>query len=392
MYSTDISKKVRSALRIKKQNGEFLSNYAPYGYKKDPLNKNRLIVDVESSEVVKRIFEMCKLGKGSKIIARTLNHAKVLTPLQYKQKFFGAFKSKDSKGLWHAVSVIDILRNRVYLGDTVQGIYDCVRFKRTPNKRKPKEAWIITPNTHEPIIDAETWELAQLRIDSRKRVFENKHVQVYAGLLRCEDCGYALSYANVRGIENYTCGQYRRHGTDICSSHYIRKELLDQVVLDDIRKYAMLAKNKSMELANQLQALNSEQTLNQLKSLNAELKEQSKRYSEFDEIIRRVYEDNLSGKINDERFTKLLAGYETEQTAAKLVIEELKQTIAKIEGDKKDTAAWIELIKNYSEIKELDKVVLDELVEKITIGEARFVNGEREVDITIYYRFVGAVG
>ena len=390
MYSEDISKKVRSAVKVKKQKGEFLSNYAPYGYKKDILNKNKLVIDDYSAGIVRQIYEMCIAGNGSKKISKALMAEGVLSPQNYRNKQIDKPIDLDSNR-WHAETINAILRNRIYLGDMVQGVYDCSRFKRTPNKRKSADEWIITPDTHEPIVSVELWEHAQTCLSSRKKVMKSKEVQLFAGFVKCADCGHALGYAYCQGIEQYTCGEYRRHGRTACTCHYIRKDTLEQVVLNDIRKYAVLANDNGNELSEHILSMNDEKDESQLNLLRKELASCQSRTEEINKIVKRLYEDNVCEKLSDERFSDLFAEYELEQLGIKKRIEEIQDTIQLLEENRKDSTAWTELIQNYSEIRELDRIVLSELIDKITVSETMIVDGEKTVDITIYYRFVGAI-
>lgn len=390
MYAKDISKKVRSAVRAKKQKGEFLSNYAPLGDQKAPYDKNSLIVEESGAKIVRRIFELARLGTGSKNIAKTLNTEGVPTPLEHRNLLLG--KQIIDKKRWSPESVICILRSRVYLGDMVQGVYECSRFKRTPNKRKPQEEWIITPNRHEPLVDVDTWEYIQKCIDGRFRPTKSKEIQLFAGFVKCADCGYALGYSSSHGAESYSCEQYRRHGKTFCSCHYIRKDTLEAVVLSDIKRYAKLAKSKSNELAKQLSLQNDSKDEQKSKELNAELKDLNLRFSELNTIIKRLYEDNVTRRISDERFNLLLNDYETEQDKVKQRIEGIQKLISDLEESKIDLSAWMELIRNYTNITKLDRTILSELVDKITVSETKIIDGEKTIDITIYYRFVGAIG
>ena len=390
MYSTDISKKVRSAVRAKKQRGEFVSNYAPYGYQKDPANKNRLIVEHTGAEIVRRIYEMCADGYGSKAIAKTLNTEGIPSPLTHRGKLLGRDPGRGCS--WHCETVNNILRSRIYLGDMVQGIYDCARFKRNPTKRKPEEDWMITPNTHEPIVSAGIWEQAQNMISSRKRVTQKGGLQLFAGFVKCGDCGYALGYSNSQGIPQYTCGQYRRYGREACSAHYIRKDILTEIVLNDIRKYARLASEDEDGLAQQLLSIDREKEERQMCVLDSELSAAETRRLELDKIIKRLFERSVSGAINESRFQKLNAEYETEQTGLEKRIGEIQNELETIRQNKRDQSAWLEIIKEYADVRELDRIVLSELIDKITVGEARIENGEKVIDVTIYYRFIGAVG
>lgn len=257
MYSTDLSKKVRSAVRMKKQKGEFLSNYAPYGYRKDPANKNHLVIEERGAAIVRRIFELCASGHGSPYIAKTLNREGILSPRHHRAELDPTYKIKGQYE-WTPETIHGILRSRIYKGDMVQGVYDCARFKRTPSRRKPSEDWIVTPNTHEPIVGDDLWFYVQKCLDTRKRVQRNGEPQLFNGFIKCADCGYALACASRYGTEYYSCGLYRRKGAEKCTQHYINKKVLIEAVLDDIRKNARLAQEDEDGLAAQLAALNGD--------------------------------------------------------------------------------------------------------------------------------------
>jgi len=389
-YAKDVSKKVRTAVRAKKQRGDFVSSYAPYGYQKDPANRNRLIIEESGAKIVRRIFEMARADMGSKTIAKILNDEDVLSPSSHRAAM-GLAGYKQKRNRWDPGTVMWILRNRMYIGDMVQGIHDCAPFKRTPTKRKPKDEWIITPGTHEPIVDVETWELVQKLISARKRPTKGKTIQLFAGFLKCEDCGLSLGYSASRGCENYTCSTYRRNGSKFCSCHYIRKDVLEQVVLDDIKKYSKLAKHQADELSKQVHAQNGDKDTIHLKALSTELERLNARNEELNHILRRLYEDNISGKISDGRFGSFLSDYEKEQSDIRVKIQSTEQTLEEVKANQKDTHSWIRLIRNYTRIKKLDRTVLTELVDKIVVGEAKEVDGHKVTDVTIYYRFVGAV-
>jgi DNA invertase Pin-like site-specific DNA recombinase len=390
MYSTDISKKVRSAIGAKKQRGEFLSSYAPYGYQKDPANKNRLIIEDRGAEVVRRMYEMCAGGQGSRVISNMLNKEGILSPICHRDKLIGHESGRISR--WNCETVNSILRSRIYLGDMVQGVYECSRFKRTPNKRRPKEEWIITPNTHEPLVAPELWEQAQTRIDSRKRVTRTGELQLFAGFVKCEDCGSALAYSNAQGIPQYTCGRNRRFGKEGCTCHYIRKDTLVEIVLNDIRKHARLAAEDEDQFAQQLQSMHGGKEERQMQALTNELSAAKIRYSELDRIIKRLFEQLVSGTVTDSRFQKLNTEYEAEQAGLEKRIGEIQTDLETIRQNERDSSAWLGIIKEYADIRELDRILLSELIDKITVGEARMVDGEKVIDVTIYYRFIGAVG
>jgi DNA invertase Pin-like site-specific DNA recombinase len=389
MYAKDIAKKVRSAVRAKKLKGEFASSHAPYGYQKDPQDKHKLIIEETGAAIVRRIFEMAKADMGSKKICKILNEEGIPTPLNHRKKLLYGIEPKPA--LWDSGTVNYILRNRIYTGDMVQGVYENSKFGAGMPIRRPKEEWIIVPGTHEPLVDVETFEYAQKMISARNRPVKTNIIQLFAGFVKCEDCNHAMAYSNSQDIPQYTCSTYRRHGRKYCSCHYIRKDVLEQVVLNDIRKYSKLAKDKADELVKQLQAQNGDKDASKIKTLSADLERLNIRNAELDVIMKRLYEDNVSARLSDERFNKFLADYEKEQADVKLKIEDTEETIKEINANQRDTDSWIKLIRNYTKIKELDRTVLSELVDRITIGESREVNGQKTTDVTIYYRFVGAV-
>ena len=390
MYSNDLSKKVRSAVRAKKLSGDFLSNYAPFGYSKDPLNKNRLIVEESGAAVVRKIYDLCASGHGSPYIAKVLNREGILTPRNHREAILPGY-TEHIRYEWTPETIHSILRSRIYKGDMVQGIYDCEKFKRMPSKRKPSDEWYITPNTHDPIINDELWHYVQNCMNTRKRVQRNGEPQLFNGFIKCGDCGYALACASRYGTEYYSCGLYRRKGLEKCTQHYIKKQTLIKLVLDDIRRNAILATEGADKLASLLAAQNGDTEEQRIQTLTAALKAAEARCAELDGIIEQLYEDKVGGGITEARFRKLTAKYEAEQSAKEKAASEIKAEIERTIANKKDASAWLELIRNYTDIQELDRVVLGELIEKITVGEAQVIDGEKHVDITIYYRFVGAV-
>ena len=392
MYAKDISRKVRSAVKVKKQNGEFLGNHAPFGYIKSPDNKNKLIIEESGANVVRRIFEMCKLGFGSVSIAKALNKEGVLSPIDHLNVVCpNYFKTEQRKHQWSPESILSILKNRVYVGELRQGVYDCSRFKRTPNKRKSSDEWIVVENMHEPIIDIDIWDQAQKCLLTRKRELNTNELQLFAGFVKCMDCGYSLGYNRKGSIENYTCATYRRHGTDSCLSHYIRKDLLEKVVLDDICKYAFLVKEDEEAFTKDLLSVKYSKDEKQLDIVKAEIKSAKTRYAEVDKILKCLYEDNVNGKISDNRFAKMSTDYENEQEILEKQIDKLENSIDKMMQDKQDISYWLKLIKKHSDITKLDRTVLSELVEKIVVGNQTVIDGKRHQNIIIYYKFVGNI-
>ena len=390
MYSNDLSKKVRSAVRTKKQDGNYLSNYAPYGYQKDPSDKNRLIIEETGAVVAKRIYDLCASGHGTPYIAKVLNNEGIPSPRNHREIVLPGHTEK-RKYEWTPETIHGILRSQIYKGDLVQGVYDCARFRRTPSKRKPSDEWVIMPNTHEAIINDELWYYVQNCLNTRKRVQRNGEPQLFNGFIRCAQCGYALACASRYGTEYYSCGLYRRKGKEKCTQHYINKKALIETVLNDIRNNARIATENTAALVSKLAAQNDDKAEQKIQALLSELEAAESRCAELDRIMEQLYEDKVTGSLTDARFRKLADKYEAEQYAKEKVISENKSEIERLKANKKDAAAWVELIRKHADIQELDRTVLGELIEKITVGEAQIIDGVKRMEIMIYYRFVGAV-
>ncbi len=382
MYAKDISKKIRSAVKTRKEKGEFLSNYAPYGYKKNPDNKNKLIIDEFSAPIVKNIFEMALSGIGSVKIAKSLNRDKILPPLEYRKMRLGQQPNYQKE--WGAAAILTILKNRIYVGDMVQGLYDCSQFKRSPSKRKPKDDWLITPNTHEPIVSLDTWEKVQQIIAEHHKVNRSQKPHLFSGFLNCNECGYAVSFSASHMVEYYSCAQYRRYGNEKCSSHYIRKDELKQYVVSEIKKYATMAKRKRSEL----EALLESRYKDELASLNSRLSSLTSRNNEIKILMKQLYEDNVNQKISDKVFSTLLSEYEAEQLEVESNLKSASDRMQSIKNYTSDSVKWINTIKKYCNISDLNRDILTDLIDTILISE-EIIAGKREVKIKIHFLYVG---
>ena len=255
-YAKDISRKVRSAYRTKALNGEFTAAYASYGYKKDTENKHQLIVDENVSGIVQRIFQLAADGLSAYKIARQLSSEKILTPRAYVAEQHGKYKDCFHPKYptdWNHGTIVTILQNREYLGYFVGNKSTTKSFKNRKIVRNPKEEWIEIPNTHQPIVEQYVFDMAQKATKAKKREKSaSEHENIFAGLLRCSDCGRALGYVKgkTEGHQGaYNCNLYRQKATRYCTAHYITHKVLYQLVLDDIRRNAQLAKQYEDELS-----------------------------------------------------------------------------------------------------------------------------------------------
>ncbi len=385
-YARGISQKTKAAKQIRAKQGMFLGSKAPYGYQKDPADKHHLLIDDAAAENVRRIFTMAENGWGFFKIAKTLQAERIPNPQSY------ADGTHDTR--WHITSVQKILQNPVYCGDLVQGR----RGNRTMHGKqiqKPEEEWITVQNTHEPLVSREQWEAVQKQMQSRKRSMKNGEVQMFAGLLFCADCGSALSFC-VRHRKTkpdggeYKCWRYMRYGKEECTSHYITLDQISQVVLEDIRRQARFAKycrTGYMQLLMEEQQLRDEGEMEQQKE---EAEQAQKRLDQIDTIIRKLLEQNAAGVISDERFATMIKDYEAEQNTLKETITAFASLQASRSEAVENIEKHIQLVEQYTDLKELNARILNRLISKILVHQ-------RGVDedgcpmqvIEIYYRFIG---
>ena len=394
-YARDVSKKIKSAYRTKAQKGEFTGPYAPYGYRKSPEDKHKLIIDEETAPIVKRIFELAASGVSPFRITTILKKDGILKPRAYTMETAGKYVSAKNVKYpydWGNQTIIQMLRNRVYLGHMVNNKSTTQSFKSKKLVALPEEQWIEVKNTHEPIVDEHTFMLAQKAAQVKRRPNHKGESQIFAGLLKCGDCGKALSYAkrqNRSYTGSYACNTFRRYGKSYCSMHYVTYEALYDIVLGDINKQAKMAHLEPDNLLEQIAQMNNIKNKRQMAQAEKEILRTEKRFAELDVIIKRLYEDNVLGKLTDERFMVLSREYEDEQKQIKESIVSLKTQVTAFSDTQESSERFAKVVQKYCDIKELDAVILNELIDKIVIHECEYVNGERTQKIDIYYNFVG---
>lgn len=396
MYAREVSQKTRAAKETRAKQGMFMASKAPYGYQKNPKNKNHLIVDDEAAEIVIRIFDMAASGAGYNKIARTLRDESVPNPTTYfKQKHpefdpNGHFKEQC---MWHVTSIQKILQNEVYLGHLVQGKRSTKGIKGKRIKRSPAE-WIVVKNTHEAIIDESTWDVVQSMLATKRRPCKTGEFQMFAGLLYCSDCGSALSFSTVKRKTmpdggQYKCWYYMRHGKEYCTSHYISLDQISQVVLDDIRHHAYYASNLRQEYIDFLRQVSEQGTQMSIQKDVKEAKKAKKRIGALDDIIKSLVEKNALGRISDERFYTLSAEYEVEQKALRERLLELETTLNKAQEDKHNSQHFVRLINQYTGLERLNARILNELIDRIVVHNRVQIDGVRNQRVDIYYKFIG---
>lgn len=397
-YARDISRKVRSAYRTKALNGEFTAAFAPYGYLKDPKDKHRLIIDEETAPVVKRIFEMAFEGLTPYKIARQLSADKVRTPRAYLAHKFGkyqnCFPAKYPED-WSNTTIMAILQNRVYLGNMVANKSTTKSFKNRKQVAIPEAEWIEVKKTHEPIIDEHLFHTAQKVVRVKKRENSKGEPNIFAGLLKCSDCGAGLGYVKgkTEGHQGaYNCNVYRKKNSRYCTAHYITHKALYQIVLEDIKRNAQIAKQYEDELSEYAKKVAGGNDNGKCKRLQKDLDKLKQRDTELDTIIKKLFEQNALGVISDERFLTMSAEYEAEQKQTAGQIAELEAQLNKRDCEVNNTAKFLDIVRKYSEITELTAPILNDLIDSIIVYNAEGRGRKnRKQKIEINYKFVGAM-
>ena len=394
MHAKNTSQKVRAVLKNKGESGISLANNVPYGYKKDETDKTKWLVDETSSEVVKEIFNLFIQGHGTFEIARILRERKILTPSEYNASINTNSKNQEYHYKWCGTTVAGILDRQEYIGDTVNFKCTTRSYKDKTRVNLPKEDRKIFKNTHEPIIDEYTWNIAkQLRNNRKKRAKSGKK-SIFSGLLFCYDCGKKMYFqspvVDLRNKDHYRCSSYK-HDTSACTSHYISDDALQGIVLENVQRVVSYMKDYEDLFIQEQLAKSTQDELKQISKNKKELEKAKNRVIEIDNLFMHIYEDNVSGKISDDRFRNLSFNYDKEQQELKTKIEQLSKDIENTEKKDTDITQFISNVKKYTEIAKLTPEILNELIEKIVIHQQEKANGKKVQEIDIYYRGVGII-
>ena len=396
MHAKNTSQKVRAVFKNKGNSGIPLTINVPYGYKKDPLDKNKWIIDEPAAEIVRRIYDLCIQGYGTHQICNILKQEKVPTPKEYKA-IHGLcnYHISEVKYCWQDRSIYDILFRQEYIGDTVNFKGTTKSFKDKSKIYFPKEQWKIFKNTHEPIIDEETWNTVQRIQENRQRPTKIGKINIFSGHLFCKDCGSKLYYCTSRSYtENkhfYRCSKYKNTSSKSCTSHTIREHILKELVLENIKQVLSYIRSyEDLFIKQKLETSLEEQK--KIDSINKKLLSQyEKRIKDIDNLIQHIYEDNISGKITDERFTILSLNYEKEQKELKSKVKELANKLDTTKQQELDLASFVSKVKQYTEISELTPEIINELIDKIYVYQSKKVNGKPTQQIDIYYNGIGII-
>ena len=397
-YAKDTSRKIKAVFKAKGNASKPLCTNPPYGYLKDPEDKNHWIVDEEAAEVVREIFRLCVAGYGPSQIASILEKRQIEIPIYHAKKLgltLPARSDGHSPYGWDDTTITRIFTRQEYLGHTVNFKTHTKSFRDKKKVANDPSEWAVFENTHEAIIDQETFDIVQRIRDGRRLWTPMGEMPILSGMLFCADCGSKLYQVRHRGWtheqEIFVCAKYRKHKG--CTPHQIHNVQVEEILLRELKRITAYAREHEDDFIRLVTKQSETEMNRQLRSSNRELTQAEERIGKLDGLIQRLYEDNVEGKISDERFAKLSASYEAEQNALESRVKELRQFIDAAKEDQLNVDSFIGMVRKYTDITELTAEIIRSFVERIEVLKPEKVPGTRtkKQTIVIYWNFIGAV-
>lgn len=396
-YARDISKKRRISNKIKGNAGEPLSP-PPYGYTKDPDNPKHWIIDAEAAAVVKRIYDMYLGGMGSEQIAAQLERDEILTLQSYwiAKGIHRAGSSKTRPAThWNSSTVCKMLTLQEYCGDVINFKTYSKSYKLKKRIENAPENIAVFKDVHQPIIERAVWEAVQeKRGKSRKKKTHSGEVNMFSGLVVCAECGKNLHYHVNTGSANikyFSCSNYKGCRGPCSSTHYIRTDFLEQVVFGEIRRLTRFASKYEDLFAQAVMGHSQKNAVIERQALQKELYALQARDRELDNLFEKLYEDNVSGKISDDRFARMSKKYEEEQAEVTEKIKTAKTALDKSNSQSVTADMFIATVRKYTRAKQLTPKMLNELIQYIEVDQAQKIDGVWEQKLTIHYNCVGVI-
>ncbi|WP_442861704.1 recombinase family protein [Butyrivibrio sp.] len=395
-YSKDISKKVHSSYLNQAEKGRYTGVVPPFGYLKDPEDTYHLVIDEETAPYVRQIFDWALDGHGTAFIKRHLEENKVPCPTWWNRKrgfrnHFTKWEIQDpenGKYVWDDSVIADMLINPVYYG-AVASQKKNYKFKvGVINEKKPEE-WIVVENTHEPLVDQDSFDIIQQKIASRKCSRGDGTYSLFAGLIKCGECGKALTIrkTNAKHPQDvYACVTYNRHGKHHCTQHRVEYDMLYDIVFDEIKRLAKQTVDAE-EVARSLADAYEHERENQKELLERNIAKARSRIETLDRMTSKLYEDLLSGRITENIFESMIEKTKTEADDLEKQIAEDEKSLSKNDSESGNARKWIDLIKDYADITELDADTLNRLINKIIVHEEITEGGDRNISMEIHYNF-----
>lgn len=393
-YAKDTSRKIRAVFKAKGQSGKPLCTNPPYGYIKDPEDKNHWIIDEEAAKVVREIFHLCVCGYGPQQIGKEMMKRGYMNPIAYAKANGRSRPDTRTVGddyTWQSSTVSHILSRMEYLGHTVNFKTHRKSYKNKKQIHNDPSEWQIFENTHEAIIDQETFDIVQRIRNGRRRLTPMGEMPLLSGMVFCADCGKKLYQVRGRNLpqkEYMVCSTYRKIKGG-CSSHQIRNEVIEELLLDGIQTVTTYAREHESDFVELITKKSQSELNKSLKDGKRELEQAQVRIHKLDDIIQRLYEDNVEGKISDERFIKMSSSYEEEQKALEKRVSELKNMIAAEKENSVNIDRFISLVRKHTDIKELNAEIIREFVEKIYVHQSERIDGNKVQRIRIVWNCIG---
>lgn len=401
LYARDISQKIRSSFKSKMEKGDYIAPFAPFGYQKDPENKNHLVVDAESASVVKMIFQMAADGCRPCDIARTLNEKHIPTPAEYRCLTHEHLDihNYSKRHEWNSPILCKMLRNTVYLGRTVQGKTTKVSFKSKETRTIKPEDWVVVEGTHEPIISEELFEQVRRRVVSRLCVPNKGFVNVFSGIAKCPDCGRNMTTALTRkkgSTYNLCCGGYKSYGAAECGNHFIEYDMLYRVVLEELRAMLQLTEQERQEILSALAQDEKAKKAAAGNRLDELLKGKERRLQEVNTLVKKAFELFALGGQSESTYTQLIAEYEKERDELEQSIKTLHAQLDERDSKEDQYRRFFSLLDEVQSINTLTPSLVKELIDRIEVEQGHYEKDEsgkkiKHQNIRIYYRFIGCI-
>ena len=393
-HAKNTSDKVRRVMQSRGNAGIPLTTNPPFGYRKDPEDRNRWLVDEPAAEVVRRIFRMSVSGLGPTQITKKLRSEGVMTPSEY-QHSIGVkcpVRPPAFPHNWCSATVTDILDRQEYTGDTVNFRSFSRSFKQKKRLNRPQEEWKVFPDTHSAIIDWETFALVQDLRQHRRRPTKTGIVSMFSGLLYCADCSSKLGYSATNNYKHeqafFFCSAYRGN-SDLCSAHFIREKVVEELVLEGLQQLLWYVQVYEKQFAQEQMEQFGLQERRELDARQRELEKAKQPVIEIDGLIQKSYEDMSKGLLSEERFSTLTVSLESEQKRLKEAIPEMEASVETATDKANDLQHFIERARQVTRLTELTPEIVHEFIEKIMVSQADKVDGKRHLQVDIYYKTIG---
>ena len=396
-FIRDTSRKIRAVLKAKAERGERLGSRAPYGYRKAPDTK-KLIVDEEAAAIVRRIFAMCASGSGPSQIARILKKEQILTPTMYAYTRYGITHTCLDTAHpynWSDSAIANLLENEIYLGNTVNMKHSSRSYKDKRRVEHPREECMVFENTHPALITREVWDVVQRVRKNKRRLTKMEEQSKYSGLVFCADCGSNMvlhrAHTMSASYNHFTCRTYKKDW-EACTGHYIRECVLDEVVLEDLRRVTAMARERPEEFAAYIGSRQSAEIQREIRRQEKELAAMRKRKAELDAIFKKLYEDSVLSRITTEQFQMLSSSYTEEQNQIAAGIPQKEADIQRLRETVSGTDGFLDKAKRYMDITELTPELLRLFIEKIVVHEKEVKWSKHAPQtVEIYYNGIGFI-